>query len=302
MASLTIFTPTFNRIELLERLYKSLLNQSVKEFVWLIVDDGSTDKTNEKVRSWIENTTEFEIKYLQKENGGLYTAYNAAIETISTELSMCIDSDDYLPNNAVENILSFWSENGNDTVAGIVALDCYQNGKIVGDPLPKQSTVNLIDLLVNRYNINNGDRTNIVRTEIYKRYAPLIGFEDEKNFNPHYLHIQMSLTFDFLVMNIPVRIVEYQISGMSNNIYQQYLNSPKSFLKTRKLYLSIPNTPLKFNLKNAIHYNSSAYLCNCLVSSFFNSPKRLLTFVCIIPGILLTLFIKLRVKKEARIK
>ena len=43
MKQLTIFTPTYNRAHTLPRTYDSLRNQKCKEFIWLIVDDGSTD-------------------------------------------------------------------------------------------------------------------------------------------------------------------------------------------------------------------------------------------------------------------
>ena len=110
MIKLTIFTPTYNRKELLKRCYDSLKKQSVKEFIWLVVDDGSDDGTKEQVQDWIKERNEFEVEYIFKENGGLHTAYNAAIEHITTELCVCIDSDDYMPGNGVEEILDFCNQ------------------------------------------------------------------------------------------------------------------------------------------------------------------------------------------------
>ena len=53
MEQVTIFTATFNREKLLSRLYNSLCSQTNKNFIWLIVDDGSTDKTKEYIKEWI---------------------------------------------------------------------------------------------------------------------------------------------------------------------------------------------------------------------------------------------------------
>ena len=75
----TVFTPTFNRKELLEKLYKSLQKQTFKDFEWLIVDDGSTDGTKEKVEEFLSEK-KLEIKYYFKENGGKQRAYNFATE------------------------------------------------------------------------------------------------------------------------------------------------------------------------------------------------------------------------------
>ena len=61
---LTIFTPAYNRGHTLPRTYKSLTDQSCKAFIWLIVDDGSTDNTAELVREWQQEDNGFEIQYI----------------------------------------------------------------------------------------------------------------------------------------------------------------------------------------------------------------------------------------------
>ena len=75
MKTVTIITPTYNRAELLKKLYQSLEQQNNKDFEWLIVDDGSTDRTKEAVEEITDNAT-FHINYIWKENGGKHTAMN----------------------------------------------------------------------------------------------------------------------------------------------------------------------------------------------------------------------------------
>ena len=120
MKTITIFTPTYNRANTLGRTYKSLCYQTCKDFEWLIVDDGSTDNTSKLVEQWIVEA-DFVIRYIYKENGGLYTGYNTAYANIETELNVCIDSDDYMPNNAVEIIINHWRKYGSDKYAGIIS-------------------------------------------------------------------------------------------------------------------------------------------------------------------------------------
>ena len=286
MVPITVFTPAYNRADLLPRCYESMKRQTNKNFIWMIIDDGSTDNTRTLVEGWLKEPLDFEIVYYYKENGGLHTAYNEAIAHIETELCVCIDSDDFMPDNAVERILEFWAAHGSDRVAGIVGVDHDLNDRIIGDPLPDQKTVNLIDLLVGRYPIVNGDRTNVVRTELYKKYAPMKVFPGEKNFNPHYLHLQISLEYDFLVLNENLRFVEYQPGGMSNSMWKQYRSSPRSFAETRKLYLSFPNTGFKFRFRHCVHYVSSSVLagnCRFLVES----PVKGLTLLAMPLGVLL---------------
>lgn len=295
MVSLTVFTPAYNRADLLPRCFESMKRQTNKEFIWMIIDDGSTDNTRALVEGWMKEPHDFEIIYYHKENGGLHTAYNEAIAHIETELCVCIDSDDFMPDNAVERILEFWKAHGSDRVAGIVGLDYDLEGNIIGDPLPDQKTVNLIDLLVGRYPIVNGDRTNVVRTALYKKYAPMKVFQGEKNFNPHYMHLQISREYDFLVLNENLRFVDYQPGGMSNSMWKQYRSSPRSFAEIRRLYLSFPDTGFKFRFRHCIHYVSSSILARN--GRFLKeSPAKRLTVLAIPFGMMMTVMVLLKTR------
>lgn len=289
--TLTVFTPTFNRRELLTRCYESMCRQTNKDFVWMIVDDGSTDDTKKFADEW-KKSSDLEIRYIYKDNGGLHTAYNVAIENIDTELCVCIDSDDFMPDNAVELILNFWDKYGSDEYAGIVGLDFNLDGKVIGDPLPNQKTVNLIDLFIGKYDIVNGDRTNVIRTELYKTVAPMKVFPNEKNFNPHYMHLQISDNYDFLVLNENLRFVDYQPDGMTNSMLKQYKSSPNSFAEIRKLYLSFSGTSLKFKIKHSIHLVSSCILAHKLSFAFDESPYPIISALVLPLGVALSVFVR----------
>lgn len=291
MPLVTVFTPTYNRADCLHLCYESLMRQTCKDFLWLIIDDGSSDGTQMLVREWIAKTHDFEIRYVYKENGGLHTGYNAAIERLDTELAVCVDSDDYMPDDAIEIICDVWKRNNDGKVAGIAALDMDTQGKIIGDLLPQQHTINLIDLLAGKYKIVNGDRKLVIRSDLYKSVAPQMTFPGEKNFNPHYMHLQISQTHDFLVLNKVLCIVEYRADGMSNGMYRQYYNSPQSFAQTRRLYLSFPNTGLSFRFRNCVHYVSSSVLARD--KGFVRtSPAKLLTLLALPFGVLLSVVVR----------
>lgn len=296
MESITVFTPTYNRASLLGRCYESMKRQTNKDFIWMIIDDGSIDNTKEVVENWIKNEKTFKIQYYYKENGGLHTAYNEAIAHIETDLCVCIDSDDFMPDDAVEIILDFWAKNGSDKYAGIVGLDFDLSGKIIGDRLPNQKSVNLIDLLTGKYKLINGDRTNVVRTELYRKFAPMRTFPGEKNFNPHYMHLQISEEYDFLVLNENLRFVEYQPTGMSNSMLKQYKSSPNSFAEIRKLYLSFPNTSFKFKFRHSIHMVSSCILSKKFIKSIKESPCKFTTLLAVPFGLVLSAYINLKTK------
>lgn len=290
MATLTIFTPTYNRAYCLPKAYESLKRQTLKDFEWLIIDDGSTDDTYGVISGWLDKENGFPIRYVYKENGGLYTGYNTAIEIAQTELTVCVDSDDYLTDDAVEKVLAFWQLHRDEGYAGVVGLDCLPSGETLGDPLPTQKAINLIDLAIGKYAIDNRDRKIFVRTELYKAVAPMEVFPGEKDFNPHLLHLQISQTHDFLVLNENLCVVEYQPDGMTNTVWKQYLRSPRSFRATRLFDMSLRHAPLKYTVKKTIHYVSS-----CIISGescISASPRKLLTILLYPAGWLLTAYLR----------
>ena len=125
---LTIFTPAYNRAYTIHKCYESLKRQSCKDFEWLIIDDGSTDNTKELVKKWIKETNDFKIRYIYQENQGMHGAHNTAYENIYTELNVCIDSDDYMPNDAVEKIRDAWKKvRDNKKISGRTAVFGREN-------------------------------------------------------------------------------------------------------------------------------------------------------------------------------
>ena len=87
----TIFTPSYNRASLIERLYCTIKAQSFKDFEWLIVDDGSTDNTHDVVQKFVEEGI-VSIKYVFKRNGGKHRAINEGVKHAKGELYFIVDS------------------------------------------------------------------------------------------------------------------------------------------------------------------------------------------------------------------
>ena len=140
---ITVFTPTYNRGHLLNRLYESLIKQRYKSFEWIIVDDGSTDGTQNVVSSLILGHDNlqggFPIRYFKKENGGKHTAINLGVEYAEGELFFIADSDDFLPKDSLQIVHEEWSKiKHDDTFLGVCGIDADLNGKIIGSGLPKE--------------------------------------------------------------------------------------------------------------------------------------------------------------------
>lgn len=296
--TITVFTPTYNRAYCLNRCYESLKRQTLKDFCWLVIDDGSTDNTKSLVEKWIQETKDFNIRYIYKENGGLHTGYNKAIEVMNTELCVCIDSDDYMPNDAIEKIIKKWNEKKNENYAGIIGLDYDITNKIIGKKLPEQIDVDINELFIEGKLI--GDKKLVLRTDLYKKVAPMPSFNGEKNFNPNYMNILIGEEYKFIVLNENLCFVEYQENGMTNGILKQYLNSPNSFAEIRRLYMKLNKANLKFKLRHAIHYDSSCIIAKKYKHILTKSPQKTLTILMIPFGMLLTWYIKLNVYKKQK--
>lgn len=294
---LTVFTPTYNRAYCLHLGYEALQRQTETDFKWLIIDDGSTDTTKVLVDKWKQTEKNFQIDYIYKENGGLHTGYNEAIAAIDTELCVCIDSDDYMPNDGVALILNKWNSEGTSNYAGIIGLDYRLDGTSTGGDLPKVKSLFLLELVV-KYNYR-GDAKVVYRTELLKKVAPQPTIKNEKNFNPIYLMYLVDKQLPLLVLNKNLCFVDYQLDGMSNALYSQFANSPNSFAALRKLYMTMPNAPLNYVFKQNIHYVSSAIFAKNL-NFIAESPKKILTILAIPFGILLNFYLRYKINKSKR--
>jgi len=285
--TLTVFTPTYNRAYILGRCYESLKRQTCKDFVWLIIDDGSTDNTRELVDRWIQEN-KVPIKYHYQENQGMHGAHNTAYELIDTELNVCIDSDDYMADDAVEKIISFWRRHGNEKTAGIIALDSYTDVRIIGTLLPEHVKSSTLFDIYNKYRVK-GDKKLIYRSELTKRY-PYPLFPGEKYVNLAYKYSMLDRDYELLIMNETVCYVEYMNDGSSRNMLKQYRKNPRGFAFWRKEAMKLPFGSMMYKYRQAVHYVSSSLISN---NRYFikESPRKFLTVFAIPPGILLFLYI-----------
>lgn len=290
MALLTVFTPAYNRAHTLPRTYESLCRQDCKDFVWLVVDDGSSDNTAALVRSWQEQENGFEIRYLYKENGGMHTAHNAAYEVIDTELNVCIDSDDYLADGAVKKILDKWCSVKDLGYAGIIGLDADSDGKLIGKGFPDGLTETT---LTGYYAAGgSGDKKLVYRTDVIKQYPPYPVFDGEKYVALAYKYRLIDQDYKLAVLDEVLCNVEYQADGSTGTMWKQYLNNPKGFAFWRKVCMQYPESKKRL-LVDCIHYCSSSILAG---ERHFvrEAPHKFLTFLCIPAGQALTWYIRKR--------
>jgi glycosyltransferase involved in cell wall biosynthesis len=252
MSQLTVFTPTFNRAYILPRCYASMCRQSCQDFVWLVVDDGSADGTKELVAQWQREAHGFRLDYVYQENQGMHGAHNTAYARIKTELNTCIDSDDYMPDDAVEQILRFWNGSEKDeSVAGFLGLDVTRDGEVIGSLLPEEIPQARYYDYYNRYGVR-GDKKFVLRSDCARRF-PYPLFPGERYLGLNLKYLKLDQDFTLLRLNRPLCVVEYLPDGSSRNMLRQYWRNPRGFLHYRKELLRLPFASAKFKLRQAAH-------------------------------------------------
>ena len=292
MPLLTVFTPAYNRAHTLERTYNSLLKQDCKDFVWLIVDDGSSDNTVDLVEDWKKKDNGFEIRYIYKENGGMHTAHNVAYDNIDTELNVCIDSDDCLAESAVRKIAEKWEIVKEKGYAGIIGLDVDFEGNVIGKGFPDD----LVETTLMGYYASGGtgDKKLVYRTDVVNKYPAYPVFEGEKYVALAYKYRLIDQEYKLSVLNDALCEVEYQTDGSSMNMLRQYIRNPKGFAFWRKVCMQYPESEKRVFM-DCIHYVSSS-LIGGNRHFISESPKKILTVLAIPFGIALTIYVKSKVK------
>ena len=297
MATLTVFTPAYNRAHTIGRTYESLCRQTCKDFEWLVVDDGSTDNTRELIEGWIEEG-KIPIRYIFQNNQGMHGAHNTAYSNINTPLNTCIDSDDYMPDDAVEKILDCWRERGSDKYAGLIGLDITEDGEIIGTKFPPDMATTTLQGFYSKG--GKGDKKLVYRTDVIKNYPDYPLFEGERYVGLAYKYMLIDQDYELIALNEPLVVVEYQLDGSSFNMFKQYWNNPKGFAFFRKAEMSIPQS-FKRKLMICTHYVSSSIISKNR-RFIQESPEKLLTILCIPSGMALYWLIRRKVKRNSTMK
>lgn len=250
----TVITPTYNRKKYLKRLYNSLCNQTVKNFKWLIVDDGSTDLTKQQVESFIDEGL-LDIIYLEKENGGKHTALNLGIQYIHSPLTFIVDSDDILTKNAIELIQKDYEKILSPKYCGLVYLRGYDKAKVIGTKFVKEGYANLNSIRFKQH--ISGDKAEVWKTTYLKRY-PFPEFEGEKFIGEHLVWCQLSEKYDMYVKNDIIYITEYLPNGLTNMGRKLRIQCPLGGMASSQI-LTKRGYPIKTRIKNSILYTSYGF-------------------------------------------
>ena len=273
---LTVVTPTYNRAYILDKCYLSLLRQTNQSFIWLVVDDGSTDNTEKIVRDWIADGR-ISIQYIKKQNGGKASALNRALDVITTKYAVCLDSDDsFYPETVDMALQALKAADQDERCCGVLALRNNSDGTVMGGrEIPRRyQRVTAADVLL-RLNL----KTELIcfyKTEDLKgRRFP--EFENEKFVSPSWMQLEITRKKYFLTSWEKLCCCEYIADGLTVNKRKVILNNPKGYICVKKIQFELaPN--LKQLVKNGIMYD-----CGCIIGHdsdwLKNAPHKIMAFL-----------------------
>ena len=287
---ITVITPTYNRKHTISKCYDSLVNQTNKDFEWIIVDDGSTDNTKELIDRYIKEN-KIKIKYIFKKNGGKHTALNVGTKEAKGELIIILDSDDYLDDKAVEYVEQYWKKyKNNKKLCGITFIKEIENPFYKVKPFSEKIS-NMIEY---KYNENNPtDMCEIIRTDLLKKY-PYPEFEGEKFLSEVIVSGEISKKYDMVYVPKVICYCKYLEDGLSKNWFKLVVNSPMGARANNIMFM---DKKFKFSirLKNCIMFDVFSFIANKKILK--ETKMKFFAILFYIPSFFVAMYLKKKYKK-----
>lgn len=294
---ISVLTATYNRANLLPRLYESIVN-NIKDNIdveWIIIDDGSKDNTKETVENFIKEN-KIVIKYFFQENQGKMQAINNVIQYAQGDLLIECDSDDYFTNNAFKSIEKAYNENknNNDKYYALCFLKYNQNKENMGRNFREKFTT-MFDLYFKQG--ENGEKALVFNTEIRKQYKYELENKEKFVTEARMFH-KMDEKYNIICINEPIMICEYQNEGYTKNIKKQFVENPYGYFNYFREILQKDMRGVLFKKRLYVikHYILFSTLTSQkkILKNIKGILNKILIIILFIPGRIMT---KLKIKR-----
>ncbi|HZL08489.1 MAG TPA: glycosyltransferase family 2 protein [Prolixibacteraceae bacterium] len=298
MATITVLTASYNRSKTLGRLFQSLLNQTCNDFEWILINDGSTDNSFELINSF--KTAKFQVNIYNQQNIGLNQTLNRGIELANGELIFRVDSDDYITDDAIEQIIKNKDKIMDDNkICALVFLTKLESGKIVGyHPFNSDFRTNFFDYYYKHNAL--GDRAEVVKRETYINY-PFQKLGNEKFLPEVVMWAKMADKYDAIYINKPIYIREYSTDSISGSGTKANLNNPIGAMERYKTIITRTHS-FKYQLIHSINYFRWAQKTNIQFFKIIQSAPIVSCLLGLIPGIIIHLIDKIDPILMSRLK
>ena len=281
----SIVTPTYNRAHLLPRVYKSLCSQTLRDFEWIIVDDGSTDETAVLIARLAQKAN-FPITVLSQANSGKVVALNRGVAQAKGLFVGILDSDDWYVPDALDRCWHQWqliSEEERPRIVGLTALHNLPDGSIIGSKFP-QNVFDSDSIDIRAQCGVTGDKLG------FQLRSVLLEFPFPENlgrFVPEgIVWNRIASRYSTRFVNEVWAIKEYQYGGLSNRAYSNLVSSPGPYIMCNRELLSLPRSfPFMFTLRHSAHL--VRFALHASETNAFAGVPKLRIALGLLPGIAL---------------
>lgn len=254
---ISVLTTAYQRAGTLPRLYRSLAEQTLQDFEWVVVDDGSDDGTRELVDSLREQAS-FPVVYEWQPNQGKHAAVNRAVELASGEFCAIIDSDDWYKPDGLERMLVAWESippPRREGFADVEGVRVDPDDQLVCDTYPEDVFDSDAFELIAWHGVY-GDKIGMFRREVLAEFP----YPEDAGW-----HVTPQLVWNRIARRYATRYVnevwaytDYRSGGLTDRETELRLRFPQSQLAYWREYAAMPK---RMRLRNRIraHANCVRY-------------------------------------------
>lgn len=293
---ITLFTPTYNRAYILDTLYRSVQRQTFRDFEWIIMDDGSSDNTEELVRSWLNDGNDFPIRFYKVPNGGKCRAINRGLELAEGELFFTMDSDDYLTDDALEKVALWFDDLDPDgDIKGIVANRGYAvwetNNYLFDEAYLDKTLLDIYAFTRDGKQVFDGERAFVFFTDFHRKYL-YPEFSGENFMGEAVAWNRMAADgYKMRFFNEIIWVYEYKDDGLTKAGSSIFLKNPRGYgllLREKALFLRwSPKAVLKmwytftcdlstlYSSKQIAEFIQAPFLLICAINAVHKLVHRL---------------------------
>jgi len=272
MPKISIIVPVYNTQKYLSKCLDSILFQKMQDFEIIIINDGSTDKSEDIINEYIKQYPK-KIKYFKKENGGLSDARNFGVDNATGKYLCFIDSDDYIEKDLFQNIEKYIDEN-----VDIIKFKCIRVNedneiieKIDGPNFQRKKGEEAFNILYDKDVFLEPAWLYIYNTKFFKinnfRF-PINKYHEDWAIVPYII----------LKANIVTSINYFGYYYVqSNNSITRNKNNEKIYKRAKDMldnYDNLCSKIEKSNLQKVTIENYKIYATNCLILKLEELPKE----------------------------
>ena len=290
----TVFTPTYNRADLLPFLFESLCKQINKDFLWLIVDGESNDGTKEMVDEF-KSKGIIDIEFMNNPDRSKYTAMvKCAFKVVESELVFFVDSDDTVSNDAIDTIIRNHINNVNaNSVAGYIYLCEYPKSKFLIKPLNDGEVIK--ETIIERRRNDSVDTCcQVYKTKVLKQYDfPVF----DEVFTPEsVIWGRIDKDYNVMTFNKTIYFREYQDGGYTKDGKKKLFLSPMSAMESKRFSM-VKGVAITTKIKANLSYVMYGFASKLSYKEMLNtSPDKYVSIIVTPFSFVLWLYYKRKYK------